>query len=123
MIYMGREKFKSGLEALGYTVELKDPDIVIIPFVIKEGRFADQQIKLGFQIPPDFEMTSPGGIHISPRLIPINPSPQDHTRAAESPQHFGNEWEYLSRPFTNQWALKRTVKRYMEYVKHLLDTL
>jgi hypothetical protein len=118
---MGRDKFKDGLEVLGHTVELKDEDKVIIPFVIAEGRFANQQIKVGIQVPPDFDMTPPGGIHISPRLIPINPNPLDHTRAAVS-QPFGDEWEYLSRPF-NQWALKRTAKRYMEYVAHLLNTL
>lgn len=118
---MGRDKFKEGLEALGHTVELKDPDIVVIPFVIGEGRFAGQQIKLGFQVPQDFEMTPPGGPHISPRLIPINTGAPDHARAAESAP-FGAEWQYLSRPF-DQWALKRTVKRYMEYVAHLLNTL
>jgi len=119
---MGRDKFKDGLDALGYTVELKDPDMIIIPFVIAEGRFASQQIKVGIQVPPDFDMTPPGGIHISPHLIPINPAPLDHTRAALS-QPFGVGWEYLSRPFTDQWARKRTVKRYMEYVAYLLNTL
>lgn len=117
---MGRDKFKDGLEALGYAVELHDPDRVIIPYVVAEGRFAGRQIKLGFQVPQDFEMTPPGGPHISPLLIPINPNPLDNTRAANSP--FGTEWEYLSRPY-NQWALKRTVKRYMEYVAHILNDL
>ena len=117
---MSRDKFKEGLEALGYTVELQDPDRVIIPYVIAEGRFANQQIKLGFQVPQDFEMTCPGGPHISPRLIPNSGAP-DHSRAADSGP-FGSEWQYLSRPF-EQWAHKRTVKRYMEYMAHLLNTL
>jgi len=119
---MGRDKFKEGLEALGYTVELKDNDNIIIPFVIAEGRFAGQQIRVGLQIPPDFEMTPPGGIHISPRLIPINPNGADHSSRSAESGPFGAEWEYLSRPF-NQWPFKRTVKRYMEYVSHLLETL
>jgi hypothetical protein len=118
---MGRDKFKSGLEALGYTVELQGEDKVIVPYRIVEGRFAGQNIKLGVQVPADFEMTPPGGIHISPRLIPINAGAPDHSRAADS-QPFGPEWEYLSRPY-NQWARKRTVKRYMEYVADLLNTL
>jgi hypothetical protein len=119
---MGRDKFKNGLEALGYAVELRDPDKVIVAYTVADGRFAGQQIKLGVQVPQDFEMTPPGGIHISPRLIPINPNPQNHSRAAESAP-FGPEWEYLSRPFLGKWALKRTVKRYMEYVADLLNTL
>jgi hypothetical protein len=119
---MGRDKFKQGLEDLNYLVETKDEDKAIIPFVITAGKFAGQQVKVGFQVPVDFEMTCPGGPHVSPRLIPINTGGPDHsTRAAESPQ-FGPEWEYLSRPF-NQWAHKRTVKRYMEYVADLLNTL
>jgi hypothetical protein len=118
---MGRDKFKAGLEALGYVVEAKNEDKLVFPYPIAEGRFAGQKINLGIQVPPDFEMTPPGGVHISPRLIPLNPNAQDHSRAAESGP-FGADWEYLSRPFT-QWALKRTVKRYMEYVAYLLNTL
>ena len=118
---MGRDKFKEGLEALGYTSVLQDDDKVIIPYIIADGRFIGREVKLGFQVPPDFEMTTPGGPHISPQLIPINTNVQDHSKAANSP--FGVEWEYFSRPFTEQWARKRTVKRYMEYVAHLLNTL
>jgi hypothetical protein len=118
---MGQDKFKEGLEALGYTPELKDHDKVIIPLVVAEGRFAGHQIKVGFEVPPDFEITPPGGPHISPRLIPINANSPDHSRAAESAP-FGPDWEYLSRPFT-QWARKKTVKRYMEHIAHLLNTL
>ncbi len=119
---MGRDKFKKGLEELGYNPELKDDDKIIILFSVPEGRFAGQQIKIGFQVPADFELTPPGGPHICPRLVPINPDAQDHARAAES-QPFGQEWQYLSRPFAEQWARKRTVKRYMEYIVHLLNTL
>jgi hypothetical protein len=117
---MGRDKFQEELVALGHTVELKDADKAIIQFKIAEGRFAGQEIRVGFQVPQDYEMTPPGGIHISPRLIPINSTPTDHSRAVDSP--FGGEWQYLSRPF-DQWAHKRTGKRYMEYVAHLLNTL
>src|SRR6266542_4565076 len=107
---MGRDKFKEGLAALGYSPELIDQDKIFIPYAIAEGRFAGCQIKLGFQVPPDFEMTPPGGPHISQQLIPITTNVQDHSKAASSP--FGPEWQYLSRPFTEQWARKRTVKRY-----------
>jgi hypothetical protein len=118
---MGTDTFKEGLAALGYTVELKDQDKLMTQFVVAGGRFKERQVKLGFQVPPDFEINPPGGPHISPRLIPINPNAEDHSRAAESP--FGPEWEYLSRPFPSQWARKRTVKRYMEWVSELLNTL
>jgi hypothetical protein len=117
----GRDKFKEGLEALGFTVELQDPDKVIVPYIIAEGRFAKKQIRLGIQVPPDFEITPPAGIHISPHLIPMNPQVNDHGRAAASAP-FGSEFQYLSRPY-HEWPLKRTVKRYMEYVTYLLNIL
>jgi hypothetical protein len=120
IVITGRDKFTAGLEELGLQPETRDENKVIVPYVVGEGRFAGQQIKVGFEVPADFEITPPGGLHISPRLIPINTSPEDHSRAAESP--FGPEWEYLSRPYT-QWAFKRTVKRYIEYVAHLINTL
>jgi hypothetical protein len=117
---MGREKFKEGLAALGYAVEFRDQDKILFTFVIPEGRFANQSIKVGIQVPPDFDVVPPGGIHICPRLIPINPEAKDHTKAVASP--FGDEWEYLSRPFT-EWARKRTVKHYMKWVSYLLNAL
>jgi hypothetical protein len=118
---MGKDKFKLGLEELDLQPEIKDDGKIIIPFVVDEGRFAGQHIQVGFEVPSDFEMTPPGGLHISPRLIPINPSSEDHSRAAESP--FGPEWEYLSRPFRGKWALQPTVKRYMAHIIDLINTL
>lgn len=118
---MGRDKFKTGLEDLGLQPETKDEDKVIISFVVPDGQFAKREIKLGIQVPADFETTPPGGIHISPRLIPLNPNSADHSKAVDSP--FGAEWEYLSRPFLGRWPMKPTVKRYMEHVTDLLNTL
>jgi len=118
---MGRDEFKEGLETLGHTVELKDTEKAVVPYRITEGRFAGTQIQIGFQVPADFPVTPPGGLHIHPRLIPINTGAMDNTRAADS-QPFGGEWQYLSRPYT-QWPFKRTVKRYMEYVADILNTL
>lgn len=117
---MGQDKFADGLTELGFSVSKEGNDRVVTDYTIHEGRFANHQIKLGIIVPGDFEITPPSGIHISPRLIPVNPNAPDHSRATDSP--LGNEWQYLSRPFPN-WPLKRTVKRYMEYVAHLLDTL
>lgn len=120
---MGTEKFNEGLKDLGYEVEEKGNNRIAINYSITNGRFKDKKIKLGFEIPPDFEVTPPSGPHISPRLLPINPNGATHNdRAAESP-NFGSEWEYLSRPFQNWAKTKRSVKEYMRHVKHLLETL
>jgi hypothetical protein len=116
------DAFRKGLEELGYVVTVTGENRLIFPYAVEKGQFKGRKIKLGIEVPPDFDLTPPSGPHISPRLLPIDPNGADtHTRAHESP-NFGTDWEYLSRPFS-QWTLKRTVKRYMEHVKHVLDTL
>lgn len=122
MEVFGKPKFKDGLEKLGYEVEDFENDQLAIRYKISKGRFKDKEIKVGFVVPTDFEVTPPSGPHISLRLLPLNPSGADHkTRAHESP--FGSDWEYLSRPVQHIWQRDRTVKRYMQYVTHLLNTL
>jgi len=116
-----KKKFEDGLTELGYSVLLDEENRPHILHTIKIGRFKGYKVKIGFEIPADFELTPPSGPHISPKLIPIRPDGPDHTTRAH-PSSFGDEWEYLSRPISN-WAEKRTVKRYMKYVIHLLDTL
>ena len=121
MSVAGTDRFAAELEDLGYKVSRLGENRLTINYRIGEGRFQDRQIKLGFEVPTDFELSAPGGPHISPRLIPINPSAPAHPeRSATS--SFGDNWQYLSRPF-HEWSLKRTVKRYLEYVAHVLNTL
>ena len=47
---------------------------LVFPYTIEVGRFAEQQIRLGFQVAEDFPMNPPSGPHVSPRLLPINTS-------------------------------------------------
>ena len=120
---MGKEKFIAGLQKLGHKVRDDNNRIIIDDYSLKGGRFAGQNIKLGFEVPNDFEVNTPHGPHISPRLIPvINTGSQNHSeRVHESP--FGSEWEHFSRPYPGWEKTSRTVAVYMAYVRQLLETL
>lgn len=120
---MGKDKFIEELKNLGYEVQDKGDNRVAIDYLIANGRFKDTKIKIGFEIPTDFEVTPPSGPHISPRLLAINPNGPNHNERAHESANFGSDWEYLSRPFPNWKNTKRTVKEYLRYVKHLLETL
>ena len=125
MSKFGKEAFKDGLETLGYSVEDRGDARLAFKYQIGVGRFQDHEIMVGVEVPADFDVTCPSGPHISPRLIPINPNGSGNDRAHESP--FGAEWEYLSRPFSqNQqgWGrVTRSVKAYLRHVKRILETL
>lgn len=123
----GKQAFSEGLKELGYVPEDLGENRLAFEYTIGAGRFKDKVIKVGVEVPTDFNVTCPTGPHISPRLIPINPSGAANDRAAES-QNFGAEWQYLSRPFADQrqegWnRTNRDVKAYLRHVKRILETL
>jgi hypothetical protein len=122
----GKEAFSEGLAELGYAVEDRGDNRVAFKYLVGAGRFKDREISVGIDVPADFNVTCPTGPHISPRLIPINPSGAGNDRATESPT-FGPEWQYLSRPFLDQqegWnRTKRDVKSYIRHIKHIVETL
>jgi len=121
---MPKMEFVRELRELGYEVEELDGDRVAFPYKILSGRLAGQEIKLGFIVPMDFNLTPPSGPHVSPRLLPINPSPGTHPNSGihESPQ-FGTDWQYWSRPLTHWATTQRTAKDVMAHIRHLFDTL
>ena len=89
------------------------------------GRFKDQVILIGIDVPADFNVTCPTGPHILPQLIPMNPNGAANDRAAGSV--FGPEWQYFSRPFVDGkdgWGrTSKDVKAYLWHVKRILETL
>lgn len=121
----GKDAFIQGLKELGYTPEDLGANRVAFAYTVKDGRFKDRTIKVGIEVPADFNVTCPTGPHISPSLIPLNPNGAGNDRAAGS--GFGQEWQYLSRPFRDQQAgwnrTKRDVKAYLRHVRQILDSL
>ena len=121
---MPTQEFIDELNTLGYQAEVLNDNKIVFDYVVLDGKFKDQSIKLGLDVPQDWNLNPPGGLHVSPRILPINPNETSHpARVAESP-NFGPDWEYLSRPFPpGEWAkTKRAVRDYMRYVRHLFST-
>ena len=122
----GKDAFTEGLKQLGYAPEDRGDNRVAFKYKIGSGRFKDTELKIGIEVPQDFNVTCPTGPHISPRLIPINGNAPGNDRAVESP-NFGADWQYLSRPFVDQqngWnRTTRDVKAYLRHIKRILETL
>lgn len=118
---MGTPEFIKGCEEISIPAQRLNDNRIIFPYVIPCGRFKDQAIKIGIEVPLDFPLTPPSGPHISPHLLPLNSSaPRHPERVAES--SFGPEWQYWSRPFLGWSNTDRTVKTYMAHIRHLFDT-
>ncbi len=75
---------------------------IAFEYVVPAGKFKDTKVTLGLEIPGDFPNTPPGGPHIKPRILPLNPSAPGHPERVAS-SAFGDEWEYWSRPYQD-WA-------------------
>lgn len=126
----GVDCFMHGLMELGYDVSVlpENSDFLHFNYVVPVGCFAGKQVKLGFQIPPDFPTTPPSGPHTSPCLRPSD-QPGDHPNGARHTSHaapfakaLGGDWQYWSRP-CNEWGKSsRTVAAYMAFVAKLWAT-
>ena len=118
----GREEFERQLREMGVEPFPGQPDNrVVFDYVVPGGRFAGQQVKIGLVVPPDFNRTPPGGPHICPKLLPMNPGAQDHpNKTADS--EFGADWQYLSRPYRGAWKGRKGVADYLAHIDHLFAT-
>jgi len=120
---MAVEDFAKQLREMGYEVTEYPDGRVSFPYIVEIGKFAGQEITLGFAVPPDFSLSPPTGPHIRPRLLPINPPQGPHPAHGihESPQ-FSTDWQYWSRPLTHWSNTGRTVADVMRHVRGLFAT-
>lgn len=119
---MSQAEFADQLKALGFAVAEIGGSRVSFPFTIPVGKLRGKEVTLGFEVPGDYPNTPPGGPHIRPRLLPLNPGAAGHPeRVAES--GFGGDWEYLSRPFSGWAESPHNAKVYMSHVRGLFATL
>jgi hypothetical protein len=118
---MASQDFTEQLKELG--VEAKDlgDGKVSFEYIIPTGRFAGHNINLGFIVPNDFSLTPPSGLHVSPRLLPLQPG-GSHPSGGIHESPFGPDWEYWSRPIPHWKTTRRTVRDVMAHVRHLFDT-
>ena len=90
-------------------------------YKIPVGRFINKEVEIAFQVPDAFPLTPPPGPHFKPQLLPITGGGGVHPAGAIHTSPLGSEWEYWSRPFNNWGNTNKSVKIYLEHIKHLLD--
>lgn len=121
---LGIAMFVAELEKLGYKPRVQDKRVVF-EYHVPCGRFEGQNIKLGFEVPPDFNQNPPTGPHVSPLLLPVNNGVGNHPERVHGSnfnEQFGGDWEYWSRPYIQWQKTNRSVRVYLNYVKHLFET-
>ena len=126
----GVQAFIDGLKLLGYTPQqlLGKQNHIYFDYIVENGRFRGEKIRMGFIIPTDFPMNPPTGPHISPEIHPINTSGQHPLGAIHKQQALpfeagaGGKWEYWSRPFTSWQTSKKTVSTYMSHIAKLWES-
>lgn len=116
----GRQEFERQLRELDFVPESRTDARTVFPYKVRGGRFGGQEIRLGFEVPPDFPRTPPRGPHISPPLLPLNPGAPNHPDRVH-PSEFGPDWQYWSRPYPG-WKGRETAATYLAYIEHLLST-
>jgi hypothetical protein len=120
--------FIAGLQSLGYkpTIAPGRTEHVYFDYQVPTGKFAGRQVRLGLIAPVDFPMTSPGGIHVSPKFYPNQGGGEHPTGGIHDSAEFssaaGGEWQYWSRPCKNWGAAKKAVATYMSHVWNLWNT-
>jgi len=118
---MSQGDFLAGLKTLGYVATEIAPGRVAFPYKVASGKFAGREIRLGFEVPGDFNLTPPSGPHLSPRLLP-NQSGGTHPDGGVHDSPFGPDWQYWSRPLSHWNQTEKTVKVVMAHVRRLFDT-
>ncbi len=119
---MPRADFTEQLKSLGYAPECPGGDRVIIAYKVPVGRFAGQQVRLGFTVADDFPLNPPGCLHVSPRLLPLKSGGNHPDGGVHDDSLFGPDWQYWSRPIQHWPTTKRDARAVMAHVHRLFDT-
>lgn len=119
---IGLERFVEDFRAMGWTVDgpLQSGGLrwaIIHEFIVPAGRFSGRVIDVAIPAPDDFPATPPGGLYVSPDLIPVNEMGglSVHDRAGETAGLPGR-WQYWSRPVPpGTWQPMRGIRRLINH--------
>jgi len=120
----GQAEFTRQLRELGYEVQVHGSRCVV-QHAIATGRLKGSQVRLGFDVPPEFPRTPPSGPHLSPGILPVNtdaPAHPQRVHGSDFGSQFGGEWIYLSRPL-HGWRGSEPVSKVLAHVDQLLETV
>lgn len=121
---MAKSDFMNQLQALDYTVQEPAPGFLAFEYEIPVGKFQGQKVWMALQVTDSFPMSPPPGPHFKPHLLPVTGGGGAHPYGAIHNSPLGAEWQYWSRPFTNEWnRTDKAVKTYLAHIKNLLATV
>lgn len=120
----GPNRLLADLLALGHAASLLaapdgSPFVVLSPFVVPCGRFAEREIELALQATPDFPRTVASAIHVraTPQLFDCSdtvPSVRNITTSI-----LGTEWRYWSHNFG--WSDERSARRLTSQINRIFE--
>lgn len=116
---MARDEFRKDLEALGYNVTDMGEGRIAFRYTVTEGSKASQTIDVGYEVPPDFPLTPPGGPHIKLHMHPLKSGGEHPTGGIHESKAFGPEWQYWSRPMRHWGRTRKSVKDVLQHLDHL----
>lgn len=121
---MAKSDFMNQLQTLGYTVQEPASDLLAFEYEIPVGKFLGRKVWMALQVTDSFPMNPPPGPHFKPHLLPVTGGGGTHPYGAIHNSPLGAEWQYWSRPFTNEWnRTDKTVKTYLAHIKNLMATV
>ncbi len=106
--------------------ELGDEHVMIPRYRVSDGKYEGLKVDIGIVVPSDFPLSPPSGPHVH-KLIHANrsdgPHPHGHIHSStRHSKHFGDGWQYWSRPHPNWASGARNAMRYMEHVRGLWES-
>lgn len=123
----GAPRLVAELVELGYQPAMPEPDFVAVRYHVEVGSLADDEVEIGFKVPPDFNLTPPSGLLVRPHILPLNQNGGEHPWCGVHPCTTGGindaTWQYWSRPHPDWPSGSRDAQALMEHVRHLFATL
>ena len=117
----GVARFVAELQNLGFAVQQGADGQVTFDYEVDMGKQAGRKVIIGVAVPPNFPLSPPSGIHVSPHVHRIQPTGQ-HPTGGINASPFGAGFQYWSRPFNDWGNTRRRVADYIAFVRQLWAT-
>lgn len=120
---MAAADFVAELKALGHEPADLGNGRIAIAYPVRLGRFAGQEIRIGFANVDSFPLNPPHTPHVSPRLLPLHPGQEiPHPDGGVNASDFGDDWEYWPRPIAD-WASDPTARHMLRHIADLFGKI
>ena len=118
---LGVNRLKAELEAIG--VSPKGPFasgglewLIVRNFNPPGGRFLGTPLSIAVAVPADFPQTPPGGLYVSPKVIPDGDMSGLNIQHRPETASLPGEWQYWSRPVPpNTWTPGNPARRLLTH--------